>query len=152
MTDLPYAEDISYFKTSQSSPDTWIERACAQIEKLGGTVYTHAFGKDNKGNSAYMLQFEIEKQPFKAIWPVLPIRDESNQSGAKRQAATLLFHDIKAKCLEATVKGAKVAFFEYLLLPDGKTIASEATIEELTQGIPLAITDYQITYEPDSEE
>ena len=38
------------------------------------------------------------------------------------------------------------------LLPDGKTIASEATIEEVTQGIPLAIIDYQITYEPDADE
>jgi len=46
----------------------------------------------------------------------------------------MLYHDVKGKCVSATVLGAKPAFFSYLLLPDGRT-AIEATMKELTEGI-----------------
>lgn len=142
MKKLPYAETINYWKTSKSSPDEWIRRACNVIEKHTGRVNIHAFGKDGSGNEAYMIQFTLAEIEFKAIWPILPVRYKEDKLAARRQAATLLHHDIKAKCLESTVKGAKVAFFEYLLLPDGRT-ASEATLPELLQGIPLEISQYR---------
>jgi len=143
MKKLPYAETINYWKTSKSSPDEWIRRTCGVIEKHNGRIKIHAFGKDNEGNEAFMIQFILADTEFKAIWPILPTKYKEDKLAARRQAATLLYHDIKAKCLESTVKGAKVAFFEYLLLPDGRT-APEATLPELLQGIPLEISQYKI--------
>ena len=133
--ELPYAEDINYWKTGRSSPDTWIDKAKRQIEKLGGTVLAEAFGGEpTTGRSAYMLQFEIQRNTFRVVWPVLPSKSE-NDKASRIQAATMLCHDIKAKCISATVKGARTAFFEYLMLPDGRT-ATEASVDELTAGIP----------------
>ena len=139
---LPYAENINYWKTSKSSPDTWLEKATKQIELLGGTVYTHAFGKDDNGNSAYMMVFSIKGDKFKVVWPVLPTKSD-NEAAAKRQATTLLYHDIKAKSLSATVKGVREAFFQYLTLPDGRT-TTQASIDELMDGIPLSIAGYNV--------
>jgi len=130
-----HAEDASYFKTSTSAPDTWIERASRQIEDRGGKVHGHGFGTGQDGQAAFMLAFEIEGQFFKVIWPVLPAWASKNERAAKVQAATMLFHDIKAKCVSATVLGTRAAFFSYLVLPDGRTAAEVAT-PELTSAIP----------------
>ena len=140
MTDLPDAEDVSYWQTSKSGPDTWLERTAELIEQLGGTIYTHAFGKDDQGNSAYMLQFKIGEDAFKLVWPVLHSRTGKDMA-AKRQAATLLYHDVKAKCLTARILGSRTAFFGYLLLPDGRTAAA-ASIPELMEDVPLALAGY----------
>ena len=142
MKELPYAETINYFKTSKISSDSWIDKASNQIEKLGGKVYTHAFGMDDQGNSAYMIQFMIGPDRFKIVWPVLPCK-KGNETAAKRQSATLLYHDVKAKCLKATVWGSRAAFFSYLLLPDGRT-ASEASIPELMEDIPLVLSGFDV--------
>ena len=91
-------------------------------------------GEPTTGRSAYMMAFEIEGDKFKVIWPVLPSK-RGNESAARRQATTMLYHDIKTKCLSAVVLGARAAFFSYLLLPDGRT-AAEASLPELTEGIP----------------
>ncbi len=137
--ELPYAEDINYWKTSRSFPDAWIDKSKSQIEKLGGTVLAEAFGNEPAtGRAAYMLQFEIHGNGFKVVWKVLPTKS-GNEKAARIQAATMLYHDIKAKCVSATVKGARTAFFEYLLLDDGRT-APEATMPELAEGLPLLMT------------
>lgn len=151
MKDLPDAEDINYWKTSGSGPDTWLERASKLIEGLGGTVWTHAFGKDDQGHSAYVMQFEIESDQFKIFWPVLPSRtkNEKNELAAKRQAATLLFYDVKARCLTALILGSRATFFQFLMLPDGRTAAS-ASIPELMKDIPKVLSGFsqpQITEE-----
>lgn len=134
--DLPYAEKLNYYKTSTVQPDTWIEKAKNQIEKSGGRVVQEGFGRESEtGNAAFMLIFEIGGDHFKIVWPVLPTRDGKGELAAKKQAATFMYHDVKAKCLAATVLGARTAFFSYLLLPDGRSTA-EASIPELTKGIP----------------
>lgn len=133
MTELPYAEDINYWKTSKSAPDTWIDRAKRQIEGMGGEVLSEVFGTQ-LGRSAFMLHFEIGEDQFKAVWPVLPSKS-GNERAAKIQAATLLYHDVKAKVIKATVFGARVAFFEHWLLPDGRTTA-EASVADLMRGVP----------------
>lgn len=71
---------------------------------------------------------------FKLMWPVLPSR-EGNVKAARIQAATMLYHDVKAKVVTAKVLGTRAAFFQYLLLPDGRS-ASEATTPELANQIP----------------
>ncbi len=141
--DLPYAEEINYWKSSKSSPGSWIEKASGQIENLGGKVLTHAFGQDSSaGRSAYMIMFEIGIDAFKVIQPVLPTRKKEDIA-AKRQAATLLYHEVKSRCLRAVISGSREAFFQYMLLPDGRTTA-EATIQELMEGVPLSLTGYAI--------
>ncbi len=135
---LPYAEDINYFRTSKVSPDSWIDNAATLIENLGGKVYTHAFGVNERGASAYMVMFVIGGDEFKLVWPVLPCK-AGNEVAAKRQAATLLYHDVKARCLTALIKGTREAFFNYLLLPDGRT-AAEASIPELMKFVPLVFS------------
>lgn len=122
-----YAEDVgNYWKTGQSAPDTWIDRAKAEIKGAGGKVFSEAYGSDGGGRSAYMIEFGFGDERFRAVWPVLKSRT-NNERAARIQAATMLYHDIKAKAVSAKVHGAKAAFFQYLLLPDGRTAAQVAT-------------------------
>lgn len=135
--DLPFAEDIGhYWKTGESSPDVILGRTRRLIESTGGAVVAEAFGAV-EGQAAFMMAFTIGQDNFKVVWPVLTSRTGS-PSAAKRQAATLLFHDIKAKVMTASVLGAKVAFFSYLMLGDGR-VAGELANPELADAFPLQL-------------
>ena len=81
-----------------------------------------------------MISFEFEKEQYKVVWPVLPSRTKDDRA-AKIQAATMLYHDIKAKCLSASVLGTRTSFFAFLLLPDGQ-IASDVSTGELNSVLP----------------
>ena len=143
MTTLPFAEDINYWQTSQSSPDSWMDKSKKLIQQLSGTILAEGFGSDSQGRSAYMLAFEIKGDRFKVIWPVLPSKTR-NERAARIQAATMLHHDIKAKAMSATVLGARVAFFNNWMLPDGRT-AANASVAELSAGIPLLFQNPQLS-------
>jgi hypothetical protein len=133
--ELPYAEDCNYWKSGQSSPDTWLARAVKQIEGVGGAVLGEAFGRDaTTGRAAYMLQFAISRDHFKLVWPVLPTRT-GNEKAARIQAVTMLYHDVKARCVSAKVLGARATFFTFLQLPDGRS-AAEASAPELVAALP----------------
>lgn len=120
-----YAEDVNYWKTGTSAPDTWIDKAKAEIRAAGGTVVSEAFG--NQGaHAAFLLEFEFGRDRFRAVWPVLPSKTKAERA-AKIQAATMLYHDVKAKCVAAKVHGVRAAFFQYAVLPDGRTAAQVAT-------------------------
>jgi len=137
--DLPFAEDIGhYWQTSQSSPDQWIDRTRKLIESLDGIMLAEGFGSV-EGRSAYMMAFKFGEDQFKVVWPVLPSR-AGKTLATRRQAATLLYHDIKAKAMTASVLGTKVAFFSYILLPDGRA-ASELANPELSQAFPLQLNE-----------
>ncbi len=137
-TGLPYAEDVNYWKTSKSSPDTWMERARRQIEKLGGKVLAEGFGSEpTTGRAAYMLAFDLDSERFKVVWPVLPSKT-GNERAARVQAATLLHHDIKAKAISSAVLGTRVAFFSFLALPDGRT-AADIAAPELVRLVPAIL-------------
>ena len=139
--ELPYAEDIGhYWETSQSSPESWMDKTRKLIEALGGIVKAEGFGAV-EGKSAYMMAFSIAEDSFKVVWPVLPSRKGKNLA-ARRQAVTLLHHDIKAKAMTASVLGTRVAFFCYMMLPDGRT-ASEATKPELSEAYPLRLKYFE---------
>ena len=150
MGKLPKAEDIKvYWKTSQTAPGTWIERSKGQIEKLGGKVLLEAIGTEpDTGREALLMMFEIEGDRFKVIWPVLEAKYKNNEKAARIQAATMMFHDIKAKCVSAKVVGARAAFFSYLLLPDGRAVV-EASVPELQTDIPALFAANQL--EPGNE-
>jgi len=134
---LPYAEDVGhYWQTSQSAPDTWIDWAKKIIQDMGGEILTEGFGSAS-GRAAFMLAFKFEGQQYKVVWPVLPTRSGS-EIPAKRQAATLLYHDVKAKAMTASVLGARAAFFSYMVLKDGRA-ASELASPELSEAFPLQL-------------
>ncbi len=135
--ELSYAEDLGhYWKTGSSSPDTWLERAKKLIREVNGEITAEGFGSIGT-QAAYMLAFRINDDKFKVVFPVLYSR-AGNTIAAKRQAATMLYHDIKAKCMVASVLGIKAAFFSYLMLPDGR-VASEVATPELAQNFSLML-------------
>jgi len=136
--DLPYAEDVRhYWQTSQSSPDVWMDRAKRIIQDLGGEIIADAYGSSS-GRAAFMLAFKIKGQNYKVVWPVLPSLTKKD-GAAKRQAATMLYHDVKAKAMTASVLGIKVAFFSYMMLPDGR-VSSELASPELSEVFPKLLT------------
>ena len=130
-----YAEDLNYWKTGKSSAGAWLKKAKGQIEKLGGQVLIQAEGMNPEtGKNVYMLHFTIDNENFKIIWPVLPTRttNQANLSAARIQAATMLYHDVKARCITAAVLGSRRAFFAYYMLPDGRA-AADAGNEDIAR-------------------
>lgn len=137
--ELPFAEDIGhYWQTGKSAPDTWLDKTRKIIESVGGSVVAEGFGSV-EGKAAYMMAFKIGDDSFKVVWPVLPSRT-GKPAAAKVQAATLLYHDIKAKAMTASVLGAQIAFFSYMMLPDGR-VASELARPELSEAFPLQLKE-----------
>lgn len=134
-----YADDCNYWKTSTAAPDTWIDRAKKEIIAAGGKVGSEAFGGDEGGRAAFMLEFSFGAERFRVVWPVLSPRNLKDLRAARIQAATMLYHDIKAKAVSAKVHGARAAFFQFLLLPDGRTTAQVAA-PELTALYPKLLT------------
>jgi hypothetical protein len=130
-----YAEEVNYWKTSRASSDAWMDKTKRQIEKLDGNVLMEGFGSEPMtGRAAFVLAFEIGGDRFKIVWPVLPSKGD-NEKAARIQAATMLYHDVKAKCISSAVLGPRASFFSFLMLPDGRT-AAEASVPELAQTIP----------------
>lgn len=122
-----YAEKLPYFKTSKSDPDTWIAKAKGEIDKAGGTVLAEGFGASD-GVAAYMLRFSVAGSTYRIIWPIAPSLyvkpDKAFAGAARRQAATMLYHDVKAMAVKARAIGFEVAFFSHLELANGK-VANE---------------------------
>ena len=134
--DLPFAEDMNYWKSGKSQPDKWLDNAEDIIEKLGGKVSLRAKGKQDD-RAAYCMDFTFGTDQFKAIWPVLPTKNNENRA-AERQAATMLFHDVKSRAVKFAIFGARVAFFDFLLLENGKT-AGQLTNHELIEYTPQSL-------------
>lgn len=136
MAQVLYAEDFSnYWKTSTKAPDGWIEDAKKLIVSIGGKIQMEAYGMDGAGRAAFVIGFTLAEDSFKVTWPVLPTRKATDQGAAKRQAATLLYHDVKHKVMVAKIKGIRSAFTENLLLPTGQT-AGEVDPETLARLMP----------------
>lgn len=110
---MTYAEDLNYWKSSKSSPDSWMEKTIGLIEGFGGQLISSAFGEEHQtGRAAYMLRFSRDGDTFNIVWPVLPSKVGDSFS-ARRQAATMMYHDVKAKCLAGAVLGARTAFLPW---------------------------------------
>lgn len=132
-----YAEDVGhYFKTSQSSPDTWLENTKKEIRAIGGVITGEMVGAMD-GQAGIMLEFKADDTQFRILYPILPTRKESDAFAAKRQAATAMYHEVKALCVSAKFRGVKATFHSYILLPNGR-IASQLTAPEIEDAIPLA--------------
>ena len=133
---IPYAEDVSYWKTGSSSPDVWIDKTRRQIEKAGGEVISEAFAAQ-KGHEAFLLEFILDGASFKLTWPVLPTK-KGETLAARRQAATFIYHDVKARCDVVMIRGARFAFLPYLVLRGGRT-AGEMEPRELERRMPALL-------------
>ena len=133
--ETPYADEVNYFMTSTIAPDAWIDKAKKEIRTAGGKVLSEAFGRDESGRGAFLLEFTFGAERFHVYWPILPVRKPADERAARIQAATMLYHDIKAKCVSAKVHGPRAAFFQYLALPDGRT-AAQLAAPELSAAYP----------------
>lgn len=130
-----YAEDVNYWQSGKASPDSWIEKAKKEIRTVGGRVVgSGSFSEDITGRAGFMLAFSLDGENFTIKWPVLQSK-RGNHQAAQRQAATALYHEVKAACVKVKFLGARSAFFAYLMLPDGRT-ASEASSPELVEMLP----------------
>lgn len=136
MTEQPYAEDVGhYWKTSTSSPDSWLEKTKKLIRDIDGVIISEMIGMMN-GNTGIMLEFKIAGDSYRILYPVLPTRKNEDYA-AKRQAATALYYEVKTLVVSAKFRGVRGAFHAYLLLPDGR-IASQLSAPELIEAIPSA--------------
>lgn len=132
---VEYAEDVgNYWKTSRNAPGHFVDKAVSEVEKAGGRILGHGFGYATDGRPAFVFRFEIDGEPYQLLWPLLPSKDD-NELAAKRQAATALYYDVKARCVSAKMVGPHVAFAAYRMLASGQTVG-ELTDAELARAMP----------------
>jgi hypothetical protein len=120
--ELPYAETMPYWKTSKSGIENWLNKTEKLIEGIGGRVDTRIVGKSG-GKEGIVFGYFIENDPYKISWPVLPTKKSEDSGAASRQAATMIYHDTKARINRLAIFGARVVFSDWLIGQDGKTIA-----------------------------
>lgn len=136
-----YAEELNYFKTSKASADSWIAKAKREIMSIGGRVTGEAYLNDaDTGRAAYMLAFTLEGRLYSAKWPVMPTKrgTDQDQQAAKVQAATALYHDIKARVVTCKFREVSFAFLNYQVLPNGQTVA-EAADSSMVEQLPILL-------------
>lgn len=139
---LAYAEDVGhYWKTSKTTVDSWLTKTKKLITDVGGVIDEEAFASKG-GMSAFMMSFVIAGQTYKIMWPVLESRS-GDAASAKKQAATMMYHDVKARVMTAKVMGAKFAFHQYMLLPDGRT-AAQYSAGEFLSAVPALLLPSEV--------
>ena len=132
---MQYAEKVNYWKTGKSSPDVWLEKAKKEIRAVGGELKASlSIDEGDSGRAAFCLAFVLEDELYRIKWPVLQSKTKDVHA-AKRQAATALYYDVKAKCVMLKFLGAHAAFLPYLELPNGQT-AAEAASAFLVDALP----------------
>jgi hypothetical protein len=130
-----HAEDFPYWKTSKSSAETWRNNAAVEIKRAGGDIVS-AGDIMLEGRSTVFITFKIDGEEYRVQYPVLQSRTK-NEVAAKIQAATAMYHDIKARCNSLRWTGARIAFGGYRLLPSGLTDGQLSTPELASQLLPL---------------
>jgi len=128
---MPYAEDMNYWKTSRASAGSWLDKASDFLINCGADVYVIAKAQD-KGRAAYMIEFGFEPDRFRVLWPVLESKN-GDIAAAERQAATMLYHDIKSRGVRIKLQGIRTAFVDSLLLQNGSTVAQSTNSALLDQ-------------------
>ena len=116
-----YAEQVNYWQTSRTAAATWTIKTLRLITALGGEVQRHAFASE-QGRSAFMVEFTIEGQPYRMVWPVLAPKG-GNLNAAEIQAATAMYHAVKNAVVNAKFIGARAAFFPFLQVGNGQVAA-----------------------------
>jgi hypothetical protein len=144
---MSFAEDLPYWKTSKTGADGWLHKAVIEIERAGGTVLAEGYGSDRANmRSAFMIRFKLDGDTYRLVWPVLASKWEGSDlkpafvNAARRQAATMLYHDVKAACVKARALSARVAFFAHLELPGGR-VASDLSGPQLEAQFPKLLPE-----------
>lgn len=121
-----FAEEIAYWDTNQSSADDKLDEAKVYVTGFGGQVLRSGFGDEN-GKAGFMLAFVLDGRQYEIYWPVLKTRGTTARAAklARVQAATALFHHVKALVLASVFLGTYQAFLPYMLMPDGQTRATD---------------------------
>lgn len=132
--DQLFAEDLPYWQTGRSQPDYWMELTRKVLTDLGGEVVAEAFAQDAVGRAVYMMAWRIGGDNFRVDWPVLQSR-KGKLAATRIQAATMLYHHVKAAAVSAAVLGARRAFMAFLVLPDGK-VAGNVGNDTLARLLP----------------
>jgi hypothetical protein len=123
--DLPFGDDLPYWKTSKSPADSWVEKTIELLRKLGATEISEAFASSG-GVSSFVIVFRAAGELFRVVWPVLRVRKPEDEKAARVQAATLMYHDCKAKAVAAKALGFRTAFIGQLVLPNNCTVQESA--------------------------
>ena len=133
---LPAAETVNYWKSGKTDPDNKLDQVCDLIENASGKIIERGIMLQSPHEVVY-LRFFLDEEEFKIIWPVLKPTDgtSTNQRAARIQAVTFVYHDVKAKCMTASVLGPRVAFLPYYVTENGAT-TSELATPELTDAFP----------------
>lgn len=120
---LPFAEDVAYWKTGRTAPDRKIDQVVAMIDSAGGCVHERGFMQKGQ-QSAFLVEFSLDGNLFRIVWPVLATKSgETDMYPARIQAATHIYHHVKATLQAAQILGARMAFAPHLVLEDERTIA-----------------------------
>jgi len=132
-----YAEDLPYWQTGESG-DKAIQEAKNALTRYGGRITGEGYGM-REGEAAFFLQFEMQGETFRYVEPVMQSRT-CNEKAAKVQAAASLKHAIKARVNEAVRHGARRAFMDSLLLPNGQMVYQQdnATLARLFAPVTAA--------------
>jgi len=120
--ELPFAEELPYWKTSKSGADSWLDKTERLLTEADGRVDVRMIGRQGD-LEGIVFGFTLGGDAFKLSWPVLPTRKESDRPAARRQAATMIYHDTKARVGRLRIFGPRVVFADWLLLDGGVTIA-----------------------------
>lgn len=131
-----YAQDVNYYRTGTTAPETWLEKSKAEIRAVGGDVSGEAY-MERDGQRAYTLLFTFDAESYRISWPVLPLKPNPRRSkaelkaderAARIQATTFMYYDIKAKCMVVKVLGPQAAFLQYRVMADGSTPAEQGLL------------------------
>ena len=113
-----YAEEVPYWKTGSGSPEKWLDKSVTEIERAEGDVVRQG-DVTEYGRSAFLIEFSLSGETFKVMWPVLESRS-GDRRAARRQAATMLYHDTKSRCIASRVLGVRAAFMPFMVLLMGE--------------------------------
>lgn len=118
----------------------WLEKAADEVRAVAGNVKGVSEITTDAGSVVFVMIFDLGGDRFKVQWPVLTPRvmHPVNAKSAKIQAATALYHDVKARCVTLKFLGSRDAFMPFLLLEGGKTV-SEAVPEVFLRALPEVV-------------
>ena len=142
--DLPYGDELPYWKTSNSSAESWVSKTIAILAKFGAKEISEGFAASG-AFSSYVILFRFGAEQFRIVWPVMKYRNPEDQKSARVQAATLMYHDCKSRAVTAKALGVRTAFIGQLLLADNKTVQESATPLIAEQVKPMALIGQDIS-------
>ncbi len=144
MSDEPFAEELNYWNSSTAGADSWLGKAEDLIRKYGGEVSASGSGMSD-GKQAVMLEFQFGDERYRLVWPALKSKHKGHDEtmkfrrSAMRQAATMVYHEVKAAAVRFRVAGPRFAFFNYLVLPNGQVVGELAAPDLLNAAPKMLI-------------